>query len=163
MIEEEEGGFNHPSPRAISEEPKAKMLAESRNENVTFDLSRLSETNIDEVGDASDETWLLSSSSTEPPTVKAMEGAGDTSGAKALRSRSVNKDNTLEGVASARCGVRLRKMSMSDGNQTFVREGGQEPRRGQDAEDEENMEEEVNTTYSLADVSLTTRSAAKRK
>ena len=52
---------------------------------------------------------------------------------------------------------------MADSNQTFVREGGQVPRRGQDAEDEENMEEEVNTTYSLADVSLTTRSAAKRK
>ena len=52
---------------------------------------------------------------------------------------------------------------MADANQTFVREGGQVPCRGQDAEDEENMEEEVNTTYSLADVSLTTRSAAKRK
>ena len=52
---------------------------------------------------------------------------------------------------------------MADANQTFVREGGQVPRRGQDAEDEENMEEEVNTTYSLADVSLTSRSAAKRK
>ena len=52
---------------------------------------------------------------------------------------------------------------MADANQTFVREGGQVPRRGQDAEDEENMEEEVNTTYSLADVSLTTRFAAKRK
>ena len=52
---------------------------------------------------------------------------------------------------------------MADANQTFVRECGQVPRRGQDAEDEENMEEEVNTTYSLADVSLTTRSAAKRK
>ena len=102
VIEEEEGGFNHDSLRAISEEPKATMVAESRNENVTFDLSRLSETNIDEVGDASDETWLLSSSSTESPTVKAMLGAGDTSGAKALRSRSVNKDNTFEGVASAR-------------------------------------------------------------
>merc|ERR1719495_1860283 len=163
VTEEEEGGFNHDSLRAISEEPKATMLAESRNENITFDLSRLSETHIDEVGDASDETWLLSSSSTESPTVKAMEGAGDTSGAKALRSRSVNKDNTFEGVASARCGVRLRKVPMSDTNQTFVREGGQAPRRGQDAEDEENMKEEVNTTYSLADVSLTTRSTAKRK
>ena len=52
---------------------------------------------------------------------------------------------------------------MADANQTFVREGGQAPRRGQDAEDEENMVEEVNTTYSLADVYLTTRSAAKRK
>ena len=102
VTEEEEGGFKHDSPRAITEEPKATMLAESRNDNITFDLSRLSETNIDEVGDASDETWLLSSSSTESPTVKAMEGAGDTSGAKALRSRSANKDNTFEGVASAR-------------------------------------------------------------
>ena len=44
-----------------------------------------------------------------------------------------------------------------------VREGGKFPRRGQNVEDEENMEEEVNTTYSLADVSLTTRSAGKRK
>jgi len=163
VIEEEEGGRNHDSLRAIPEKPKATMVAESRNENVTFDLSRLSETNINEVGDASDETWLLSSSSGESPTVKAMFGAGDTSGAKALRSRSDNKDNTFEGVASARCGVRLRKVSMADANQTFVREGGQVPCRGQDAEDEENMEEEVNTTYSLADVSLTTRSAAKRK
>ena len=50
---------------------------------------------------------------------------------------------------------------MADANQTFVREGGQVPRRGQDAEDEENMEEEVNTTCSLADGSL--RSAGKRK
>ena len=78
------------------------MLAGSRNENETFDLSRLSETNIDEVGDASDETWLLSSSSTEFPTVKAMLGAGDTSGARTLRSRSVNKDNTFEWIASTR-------------------------------------------------------------
>merc|ERR1719462_909640 len=92
-----------------------------------------------------------------------MLGAEDTLGAKALRSRSVNKDKIFEGVASARCGVRLRKVSMADANKTFVREGGQVSRRGQDAEDEENMEEEVNTTYSLADVSLTTRSAAKRK
>ena len=52
---------------------------------------------------------------------------------------------------------------MADANQTFVREGGEVPGQGQNAEDEENMEEEVNTTYSLADVSLTTRSAAKRK
>ena len=52
---------------------------------------------------------------------------------------------------------------MADANQTWVREGGQVSCRGQDAEDEENMEEEVNTTYSLADVSLTTISAAKRK
>ena len=44
---------------------------------------------------------------------------------------------------------------------TFVRKGGEVPRRGQNVEDEENMEEEVNTTYSLADGSL--RSAAKRK
>ena len=102
VIEEEEGGFNHDSLRAISEEPKAAMVAESRNENITFDFSRLSETNINEVGNASDETWLLSSSSGESPTVKAMFGAGDTSGAKALRSRSDNKDNTFEGVASAR-------------------------------------------------------------
>ena len=50
---------------------------------------------------------------------------------------------------------------MANANQTFVREGGQVPRRGQDAEDDENMEEEVNTTYSLADGSL--RSAGKRK
>ena len=75
MIEEEEGGFNHALPRAITGEPKATTLAESRNDNVTFDLSRLSETNIDEVGDASDETWLLSRSSTESPTVKAMRMA----------------------------------------------------------------------------------------
>ena len=85
MIEEEEGGFNHALPRAITGEPKTTMLAEW-NDNVTFDLSRLSETNIDEVGDASDETWLLSISSTESSTVKAMLGAGDTSGARALRS-----------------------------------------------------------------------------
>ena len=52
---------------------------------------------------------------------------------------------------------------MTDANQTFVREGEEVPRRGQNAEDEEDMVEEVNTTYSLADVSLTTRSAAKRK
>ena len=52
---------------------------------------------------------------------------------------------------------------MADSNQTFVREGVKFPRRGQNVENEENMEEEVNTTYSLADVSLTTRSAAKRK
>ena len=78
------------------------MLAGSRNENETFDLSRLSETNIDEVGDASDETWLLSSSSTEAPIMKAMLGAADTSGARALRSRSVNKDNPFEGIASTR-------------------------------------------------------------
>ena len=52
---------------------------------------------------------------------------------------------------------------MANANQTFVREDGEVPGRGQNAEDEENMEEEVNTTYSLADVSLTTRSAAKRK
>ena len=103
VIEEEEGGFNHHAlPRAITGEPKATILAESRNDNVTFDLSRLSETNIDEVADASDETWLLSISSTESSTVKVMLGAGDTSGARALRSRSVNKDNTFEGVASAR-------------------------------------------------------------
>ena len=88
--------------RAITGEPKATILAESRNDNVTFDLSRLSKTNIDEVGDASDETWLLSSSSTESPIVKAMLGAGDTSGARALRSRSVNKDDTSEGIASTR-------------------------------------------------------------
>ena len=102
VIEEEEGGFNHDSLRAISEEPKAAMVAESRNENITFDFSRLSETNINEVGNASDETWLLSSSSAEAPTVKAMLGAEDTLGAKALRSRSVNKDKIFEGVASAR-------------------------------------------------------------
>ena len=54
-------------------------------------------------------------------------------------------------------------VSMANANQTFVREGGKVPRQGQNAEDEENMVEEVNTTYSLADVSLTTRSAAKRK
>ena len=78
------------------------MLAGSRNENETFDLSRLSETNIDEVGDASDETWLLSSSSTEAPIMKAMLGAADTSGARALRSRSVAKDNTFEGIAPTR-------------------------------------------------------------
>ena len=52
---------------------------------------------------------------------------------------------------------------MADANQTFVRDGVEVPRRGQNAEDENNMEEEVNTTYSLADVSLTSRSAAKRK
>ena len=52
---------------------------------------------------------------------------------------------------------------MADANQTFVRDGVVVPRRGQNAEDENNMEEEVNTTYSLADVSLTSRSAAKRK
>ena len=52
---------------------------------------------------------------------------------------------------------------MADANQTFVRDGVEVPRRGQNAEDEEDMEEEVNTTYSLADVSLTSRSAAKRK
>ena len=52
---------------------------------------------------------------------------------------------------------------MADANQTFVREGGEVPRQGQNAEDEEDMVVEVNTTYSLADVSLTTRSAAKRK
>ena len=103
VIEEEEGGFNHHAlPRAITGEPKATILAESRNDNVTFDLSRLSETNIDEVADASDETWLLSISSTESSTVKVMLGAGDTSGARALRSRSVNKDNTFEGIASTR-------------------------------------------------------------
>ena len=51
---------------------------------------------------------------------------------------------------------------MADANQTFVRKGGKLPRRGQNVEDEENVEE-VNTTYSLADVSLTTRFAAKRK
>ena len=44
---------------------------------------------------------------------------------------------------------------------TFVRKGGEVPRRGQNVEDKENMEEEVNTTYSLADGSF--RSAAKRK
>ena len=102
VIEEEECGFNHASPRAITGEPEATTLAESRNEDATFDLSRLSEANIDEVGDASDETWLLSSSSTESPIVKAMFGAGDTSGARALRSRSVNKDDTSEGIASTR-------------------------------------------------------------
>ena len=52
---------------------------------------------------------------------------------------------------------------MADANQTFVRDGVEVPRRGQNAEDENNMKEEVNTTYSLADVSLTTRFAAKRK
>ena len=52
---------------------------------------------------------------------------------------------------------------MADSNQTFVREGVKFPRRGQNVENEENMEEEVNTTYSLADVALTTKSAAKRK
>ena len=52
---------------------------------------------------------------------------------------------------------------MADANQTFVRDGVEVLRRGQNAEDENNMEEEVNTTYSLADVSLTSRSAAKRK
>ena len=52
---------------------------------------------------------------------------------------------------------------MADANKTFVRDGVEVPRRGQNAEDENNMEEEVNTTYSLADVSLTSRSAAKRK
>ena len=52
---------------------------------------------------------------------------------------------------------------MADANQTFVRDGVEVPRRGQNAEDENNMEEEVNTTYSLADVSLTSRSVAKRK
>ena len=52
---------------------------------------------------------------------------------------------------------------MANANQTFVREGGKVPGQGQNAEDEEDMVEEVNTTYSLADVSLTTRSAAKRK
>ena len=52
---------------------------------------------------------------------------------------------------------------MADANQTFVRDGVEVPRRGQNAEDENNMKEEVNTTYSLADVSLTSRSAAKRK
>ena len=102
VMEEEECGFNHASPRAITGEPEATTLAESRNEDATFDLSRLSEANIDEVGDASDETWLLSSSSTESPIVKAMLGAGDTSGARALRSRSVNKDDTSEGIASTR-------------------------------------------------------------
>ena len=50
---------------------------------------------------------------------------------------------------------------MADANQTFVRDGVEVPRRGQNVEDENNME--VNTTYSLADVSLTSRSAAKRK
>ena len=50
---------------------------------------------------------------------------------------------------------------MADSNQTFVREGVKFPRRGQNVENEENMEEEVNTTYSLADVAL--RSAAKRR
>merc|ERR1719495_1636322 len=137
VIEEEEGGFNHDSLRAISEEPKATMVAESRNENVTFDLSCLSETNIKEVGDASDETWLLSSSSTESPIMKAMLGAADTSGARALRSRSVNKDNPFEGIAPTRCLVRLRKVSMADANQTFVREGEEVPRQGQNVEDEE--------------------------
>jgi len=161
VMEEEEGGFNHASPRVITGEPKATMLAESRNEDATFDLSRLSETNIDLVGEASDETWLLSSSSTESPIVKAMLSAGDTSGARVLRSSSVNKDDTFEGIASTRCGVRLRKVSMADANQTFVRDGVEVPRRGQNVEDENNME--VNTTYSLADVSLTSRSAAKRK
>ena len=53
---------------------------------------------------------------------------------------------------------------MADANQTFVRDVVEVPRRGKNAEDENNMEEEeVNTTYSLADVSLTSRSAAKRK
>ena len=52
---------------------------------------------------------------------------------------------------------------MADANQTFVREGEEVPGQGQNAEDEENLVEEVNTTYSLADVSLTTRSAAERK
>ena len=52
---------------------------------------------------------------------------------------------------------------MADANQTSVRDCVEVPRRGQNAEDENNMEEEVNTTYSLADVSLTSRSAAKRK
>ena len=52
---------------------------------------------------------------------------------------------------------------MADANQTFVRDVVEVPRRGKNAEDENNMEEEVNTTYSLADVSLTTRSVAKRK
>ena len=88
--------------RAITGEPKITMLTDCWNDYVTFDLFRLSETNIDEVADASDETWLLSISSTESSTVKVMLGAGDTSGARALRSRSVNKDNTFEGVASAR-------------------------------------------------------------
>ena len=52
---------------------------------------------------------------------------------------------------------------MADANQTFVRDVVEVPRRGKNAEDENNMEEEVNTTYCLADVSLTSRSAAKRK
>ena len=52
---------------------------------------------------------------------------------------------------------------MADANKTFVRDVVEVPRRGKNAEDENNMEEEVNTTYSLADVSLTSRSAAKRK
>ena len=72
--------------RAITGEPKITMLTDCWNDYVTFDLFRLSETNIDEVGDASDETWLLSSSSTESPTMQTMLGAGDTSGARVLRS-----------------------------------------------------------------------------